>query len=263
MSGASDVRALGQLLVNAGLEQCIVTAGYHLSYPDQQILTLTPEECTAISKEGLYTCLIQNPQAEEKRLTHGKADAEFIRERVPMTKEEVRDVSICKLKLHQNAVVYDIGSGTGSIAVEIAGLSSSVSVFAIEKKAEAANLIEKNQKKAELENIQIIRAEAPEGLLKLPVPTHAFIGGSGEKLKEILTVLYQKNPHMRIVFNAVSMETICEMKEVLSLFPVREEEVILMQVSRSRHLGNYHLMQAENPVWICSFSFREVMQDEN
>ena len=263
MSGASDVRALGQLLVNAGLEQCIVTAGYHLSYPDQQILTLTPEECTAISKEGLYTCLIQNPEAEEKRLTHGKADAEFIRERVPMTKEEVRDVSICKLKLHQNAVVYDIGSGTGSIAVEIAGLSSSVSVFAIDKKAEAANLIEKNQKKAELENIQIIRAEAPEGLLKLPVPTHAFIGGSGEKLKEILTVLYQKNPHMRIVLNAVSMETICEMKEVLSLFPVREEEVILMQVSRSRHLGNYHLMQAENPVWICSFSFREVMQDEN
>ena len=75
--------------------------------------------------------------------------------------------------------------------------------------------------------------------------------------------MYQKNPHMRIVLNAVSMETICEMKEVLSLFPVREEEVILMQVSRSRHLGNYHLMQAENPVWICSFSFREVMQDEN
>lgn len=89
------------------------------------------------------------------------------------------------------------------------------------------------------------------------MPTHAFIGGSGGKLMDILQVLYRKNPHMRIVINAISMETIAELKEVQDTFPVEEEEILQMQVSRVKKLLSYHLPQAENPVWICSFTFRE------
>ena len=69
-----------------------------------------------------------------------------------MTKEEVREVSICKLHLRRDSVVYDIGSGTGAIAVEMAGLSDQMQVFAIERKAEAVSLIHKNKKKFGLEN---------------------------------------------------------------------------------------------------------------
>ncbi len=87
-----------------------------------------------IAKRGTVYLFYKNPSAAGKRLTHGRADTEFLRDRVPMTKEEVRDVSICKLKLHKGAVFYDIGSGTGSIAVEAAGLSNDIRVFAIEKK---------------------------------------------------------------------------------------------------------------------------------
>ena len=255
MSGVKDLNRLGGLLVEAGLNDCEILTGYQLSYPEQQILSLTPQECLARTGEGLYTCCIKNPHAKPKELTHGKADAEFIRDKVPMTKEEVREVSICKLKLHQDAVVYDVGSGTGSIAVEIAGLSDDIKVFAIEKKDEAVSLIQKNQEKFGLENIEVIPASAPEGLWDLPCPTHAFIGGSGGNLKEILSVLYQKNSHMRVVINAISMETICEIKEVLSLYPIEHEEVVQMQVSRTKSVGAYHLMQAENPVWICAFDF--------
>ena len=74
-----------------------------------------------LKEEGLYTCFVKNPYATQRRLTHGVADGQFIRDRVPMTKEEIREVSICKLRLKEKAVVYDIGSGTGSIAIEIAG----------------------------------------------------------------------------------------------------------------------------------------------
>ena len=258
-SGSEDIRKIGRLLAEAGLTDCEVTVGYQLSYPEESIQILTPEQCEEITGEGLYTCLIRNPHWQPERLTHGRADICFLRDaKTPMTKEEVREVSICKLHLTQNAVVYDIGSGTGSVAIEIAGVPGGVQVYAIERKPEAVELLRKNQEQFHMDNIQIIEALAPEGLEELPVPTHAFIGGSGGRLLDILQVLYRKNPHMRIVINAISMETIAELKEVLDTFPVEEEEILQMQVSRVKKLGGYHLLQAENPVWICSFTFREI-----
>ena len=255
MSGLESIKKLGASLEVAGLSECTVIAGYQLSYPEQRILKLSVNECSNLTEEGLYTCCILNPYAESKRVTHGFGDTEFIRDKVPMTKEEVREVSICKLKLHKDSVVYDVGSGTGSIAVEIAKLLEDNTVFAIEKKEAACALIQQNKDKFMLDNIEVISGDAPEVLRELPVATHAFIGGSGGKLKEILTVLYEKNPTMRIVINAISMETICELREVLELGYIKNTDVVQMQVSRSKQVGDYHLMQAENPVWICSFDF--------
>lgn len=261
-SGSEDIRKIGRLLAEAGLTDCEVTVGYQLSYPEESIRILTPGQCEEITGEGLYTCLIRNPHWQPERLTHGRADICFLRDaKTPMTKEEVREVSICKLHLTQNAVVYDIGSGTGSVAIEIAGVPGRVQVYAIERKPEAVELLRKNRAHFHMDNIQIIEAPAPEGLEELPVPTHAFIGGSGGRLLDILQVLYRKNPHMRIVINAISMETIAELKEVLDTFPVEEEEILQMQVSRVKKLLSYHLPQAENPVWICSFTFRETGTD--
>ena len=261
-SGSEDIRKIGRLLAEAGLTDCEVTVGYQMSYPEESIRSLTPGQCEEITGEGLYTCLIRNPHWQPERLTHGRTDICFQRDtKTPMTKEEVREVSICKLHLTQNAVVYDIGSGTGSVAIEIAGVSGGVQVYAIERKPEAVELLRKNREHFHMDNIQIIEAPAPEGLEELPVPTHAFIGGSGGRLLDILRVLYRKNPHMRIVINAISMETIAELKEVLDTFPVEEEEILQMQVSRVKKLRDYHLPQAENPVWICSFTFRETGTD--
>ena len=257
-SGSEDIRKIGRLLAEAGLTDCEVTVGYQLSYPEESIQILTPEQCEEITGEGLYTCLIRNPHWQPERLTHGRADICFLRDaKTPMTKEEVREVSICKLHLTKGAVVYDVGSGTGSVAVEIAGLSGQLQVYAIERKPEAVEQLRKNREHFHMDNMEIIEAEAPEGLEGLPAPTHAFIGGSGGKLLEILQVLYRKNPRMRIVINAISMETIAELKEVLEAFPVENEEILQMQVNRVKKLGSYHLPQAENPVWICSFTFRE------
>lgn len=255
MSGVSDVNCLGNILVKAGLTACEVIAGYELSYDRQQIKKLTPQECCTLQEEGLYTCLVKNPNVIPKRLTHGIADREFVRNQVPMTKEEIREVSICKLRLCENAVVYDIGSGTGSMAVEIAGLSDCIQVYAIEQKESAVELIQQNKEKFQLENIIVTKAKAPEGLNALPKASHAFIGGSGGNLREILQTLYQINPQMRIVLNAISMETICEMKTLLSCYPIKESEIVQLQSSKAKEIGAYHLMQAENPVWIFSFHF--------
>lgn len=258
MSGVKDVNMLGHLLSSDeryGLQKCSVTVGYQLSYPDENISQLSPQECTKLKREGLYICMIKNPNPVAKNVTPQLSDAAFIREKVPMTKEEIRHVSICKLHLTSDSVLYDVGSGTGSIAVEAASLSDDMEVYAIEQKENAVQLITQNKEKNGLENIHVINAKAPDGIDTLPVPTHAFIGGSGGNLKEIIEALKAKNPHIRIVINAISMETICEIKEILSAYDVKNEDIVQLQVSRSKQIGHYHLMQAENPVWICSFEF--------
>ncbi len=255
LSGAKDMRALGEVLLDAGLSSCMITAGFQLSYEQQKIHSYMPQECFEIQEEGLYTCLIRNPDWEKRRVTHGIGDDAFLRAQVPMTKEEVREVSICKLHLHEGAIVYDIGSGSGSIAVEIAALSDNIQVYAIEKKKEALALIHKNKEKFRLSNIAILESDAPAGLVGLSAASHAFIGGSGGKMKEILKALYQKNPAMRIVINAVTLETVCEIRDILCDFPIRNEELVQLQANRMHKMGRYHLPKAENPVWVFAFTF--------
>lgn len=255
-SGVKDINWLGKLLTDAGMSECEIITGYQLSYQEQRIERYAPLECMKLKEEGLYTCFVQNPYAVQRRLTHGIADGQFIRDRVPMTKEEIREVSICKLRLRERAVVYDIGSGTGSVAIEIAGISDDIQVYAVEQNHEAVSLMEKNKKKFELQNVTVVESRAPEGLTGLPIATHTFIGGSGGRLKEILASLRQMNPKMRVVVNAVSMETICEMREILSMNDmIKEAEVVQLQVSRAKKAGSHHLMKSENPVWICAFEF--------
>lgn len=255
LNGAEDIRKIGQILLSQEMNQCEITAGVRLSEPDEEIIRLTPEECLDFKKDGLITCMIKNPAAGKRHVSHGMPDSELIRGKVPMTKEEVREVSICKLHLKEDSVVYDVGSGTGSVAVEMARLSDKIKVFAIERKDEAVSLIRQNAEKHRLENIHIIQTEAPDGLTELPVPTHAFIGGSGKRMAEIFDALYEKNSEMRIVVNAVTLETASEIFTLLKKYPIRDLDILQMQVNRAKEVGTYHMMQAENPVWICSFTW--------
>ena len=257
MSGVEDVQRLGQLLLDAGLSDCEITTGYQLSYKEENIIKRTPKECTELKDEGLYICLIKNPNPIGIRVTPGYPDGEFLRAKVPMTKEEVREVSLCKLRLKQDSVCVDIGSGTGSIAVEMACLSPKIQVYALEQKEEAVALIQQNKEKFMVDNLHIIHGKAPGGLEQVPKATHAFIGGSGGNLRQILQALYEKNPKMRVVLNAISLETISEIQNIFADVPCCQQEIVQLQVSRSREVGSYHLMQAENPIWICAFTFYE------
>ena len=113
-------------------------------------------------------------------------DEWFIRGEVPMTKAEVRAVSISKLELKPDSVLYDIGAGTGSVSIEAACQMNSGSVYAVEQKPEAVELIEANIRKFGASGVHIVTGTAPEALAKLPCPTHAFIGGSSGNMAGLL-----------------------------------------------------------------------------
>ena len=167
-----------------------------------------------------------------------------------MTKSEIRSLSVAKLQLPKDAVVYDVGAGTGSVTVEMALQAVNGMVYAVERNEEACGLIEENKRKFGTPNIEVIHGLAPEELEDLPAPTHAFIGGSAGNLKEIMECLLRKNPAVRMVINTVTLETIGEVTECLRTLPVVEEETISVSVVRSKLLGRYHLMMGQNPIYI-------------
>lgn len=190
-----------------------------------------------------------------KIITPGIADEEFIRGKVPMTKQEVRAASICKLHLKEDSVVYDVGCGTGSVSVEIARLSPKIKVFAVDSNPEAVELTKKNAEKFALKNIEVLQGDAPKVLENLPNPTHVFIGGSGGKLEEIVKSLCKKNPEIRIVMNAVTLESISQIEKIITQKTLKDYEVVQFFITKSQKLGNHNLLKAENPVFVCALEF--------
>ena len=272
LSGKNDFEMLVNKFREAGINHVKISAGYRLSYPDEKLFTFYLDEFETKLfdlPEGVYTCLIENEDCEEQILTPGIDDEIFSRTKVPMTKNEVRVLSISRLELTKNAVVYDVGSGTGSVSIECARLSPDIFVFAIEQKEEAANLTKENAVRFGLsDQIVVINKKAPEGFEELPTPTHVFIGGSSGALSDILSAIQKKlivkentkgktdkaSKGVRVVINAVSLETIAQITKLIQTYPVKHVQLTQIQASRAHKLGSYNLMQAQNPVLIASFN---------
>ena len=177
-------------------------------------------------------------------------DEEFIRDKVPMTKEEVRSLSIIKLGLKEDSIFYDIGAGTGSISIEAALNVPEGKVFSIEKKEEAVELINKNKKKFKVDNLYVVSGKAPQVLMNLDLPTNAFIGGSSGNLKEIIEILIYKNPKIKIVINAITLETLSEVLECIKKFPLINVDITQITVAKSRQVAGLNMMTGQNPIYI-------------
>lgn len=249
LSGEQDLYETADKLGYYGVEQIVFHIGERLSYEDERIYSLKPEEVRSYSFDKLVVVMIENPNPRGK--SYGEiADGAFIRGEVPMTKCEVRTVSIAKLGLTKRAVVYDIGAGTGSVSIQAALQIPDGSVYAIEKNEDAVSLIEANKRKFAVDNLEIIKGTAPEVLDGLEVPTHVFIGGSAGKISKILDMLFLKNPAVSIVINAVSVETV---SQVLEYFKDREEllcEMVQISVVKAKKAGKHHLLMGQNPVTV-------------
>ena len=171
-----------------------------------------------------------------------------------MTKEEIRNLAVCRLKLAPGDVVYDIGAGTGSIAIQAAALSPEIRVYAIERREDAAELTRRNAEKLGLRNVAVVQAEAPDGLDALPKPDAVFVGGSGGRLEEILSWLRVANPKARVVATAVTLESAAATIELAKRGSFKDFDASQIAVSRLRRVGEYNMFQANNPVFLFSFT---------
>ena len=250
VGGENGIGQLCTTLTQAGLGHVTVHVGQRLSYPDEQITSGSAAELADGTYDSLSAALIEN-EAPDAVVTHGLPDAAFLREEtVPMTKSEVRSVCLSKLRLTENAVCWDVGAGTGSVAIEMALQAKRGWVYAIERKDAAGKLLEENKAAFSAENLTVVPGCAPEACQGLPAPTHVFIGGSGGNLRQIVALILQKNPHARILATAITLESIAELTDCMKAFPFTETEVVSMMIARDRRAGAYHLMTGQNPISI-------------
>ena len=249
LSGSDGVHSVCDSLIAAGLNDVILHIGENLSYSNELITSGQPADLKNQDFGKLCVVLITNEKADSTNPL-GIEDENFIRGTAPMTKSEVRTLAITKLKLKQDSVIYDIGAGTGSVSIEMALAVPDGTVYAIEKENEAVDLIRQNKAKFGTSNLEIIHGTAPDAIRELPEPTHAFIGGSSGNLNDIMQTLLSKNKDMRIVITAVTLETVSEALSCMTNFGFKYRDIVQLSVSKSREIGSYNLMTAQNPVYI-------------
>ena len=189
-------------------------------------------------------------------------DEWFIRGEIPMTKSEVRAVSVSKLELCRDNIVYDIGAGTGSVSVEAALKVPEGHVYAFEQKEEGCALIRANAEKAGVKNLTVVPGKAPESLYGYPAPDRVFLGGSSGNMEKILDLVTELNPAVQLVINVIALESL---SQAMEWFRKKgwEPEVVCMQVSRAAKRGPYHMMQAQNPIYVLTAQGQQTQQSQN
>lgn len=255
--GTEDgVASLAKKLVYYGMGDVILYVGENLSYENEKIFHDKAENLTEYRGDALSVVTAYNEEATPLSAVHGIRDEEFLRGKAPMTKEEVRTVSLSKLCLAEDSVCYDVGAGTGSVSIEMALRAWNGEVYAIEKKEDALGLLKENRQKFAVDNLKIIPGTAPDAMKELPVPTHAFIGGSSGNMNEIVKLLLEKNPEIRIVINCITLETVTEAMNAIRDFNLTDVDIVQLGAARSKTVGRYHMMMGENPIYIISCSGR-------
>lgn len=179
-------------------------------------------------------------------------DEEFIRGNCPMTKEEIRISSVCKLELNEDSDVLDIGSGTGSITIQCAKIAHKGMVYALEKDDDAIEVIEKNIQKFNCKNVNLFKGEALDYLNKFIAENKEFnsifVGGSGGNLEGILISsdrLLEKSG--KLVMNFITLKNVYEAVSVAEKLGYNVD-VTMLQVSKSR--GKSLMLMANNPIFI-------------
>ena len=179
-------------------------------------------------------------------------DSEFIRGNCPMTKEDIRALSIWKMNLKEGAIVLDIGSGTGTITVQASKIARKGIIYAIEKDNEAIITTKNNLEKFKCNNVVLDEGEALD-ILKTYKDENKrfdsiFIGGSGGNLEEIISIsndLLQSEG--TIVMNFITLDNAYKAIETIKKL---NYQVDISQVNISKNRGESYMMIANNPIYI-------------
>lgn len=234
-------------LYNAGLDYVYVYAGENLHSDDERIVSGKISDMLDYKFSSLTVLLIHNKEYVNPKTN--LRDNDFIRGKAPMTKEDIRWLSACYLGIEDNDIVYDVGAGTGSCAIEFAGHAKDGLVYAVEKEDEAFELINTNKKNLKRHNVITIKGSAPEILINLPAPDKVFIGGSSKTMKDIFKIVYEKNNHVKITVTAITLETIAATVDAFKDYNI-EPDIVCINSAKSKKAGPYHMMMGNNPVYI-------------
>lgn len=192
----------------------------------------------------------------------GIDDDMFIRGKTPMTKKEIRILTMAAARLHDDSVVLDVGAGTGSLTIEAALAASDGHVYAIEKNDAALELINANCQKFNVGNVTVIKGSAAASMEDLPPLDAVFVGGAGREMPAVINKAARLlKPGGKMIINCVTVES---QFTALNALRAREDmtyDAVSVQITRFNKIAAYHMGQALNPITIitCTKSFIDIV----
>ncbi|MBQ48488.1 MAG: cobalamin biosynthesis bifunctional protein CbiET [Zetaproteobacteria bacterium] len=223
---------------------------------DERIRSFSLDELAAAQDISSLNVLILKRQPNEpvKPMIGFLPEEEFAK-RVPkkglITKREVRLLSLGFMRIKSDSVIWDLGAGSGSVAIEAGRLAYNGKVFAVEVDPEGVGICEENVRRHGCDHVDVIAGRAPEVFPELDDPDCVFIGGSKGSLREMISQSWQRlSLGGSLVVNAVTLENVIEAKEGFKEVGV-VPELVQVQVSRGKPLaGKYTKYEALNPIHI-------------
>ncbi|MBI2955169.1 MAG: precorrin-6y C5,15-methyltransferase (decarboxylating) subunit CbiE [Chloroflexi bacterium] len=242
VAGLADVRAF--VCENLGSQRERVTEGRLDELVDREFSSL-----------NVLVLINERAGTASPKWTIGIPDDEF-HQRKPLrgliTKSEVRVVSLAKLGLREDSLVWDVGAGSGAVSVEASLMARRGRVFAVERRAEDVAIIRDNLEKFGIGNVTIVLGFAPEALGELPNPDAVFVGGSGGKLREIVAAAGKRlGPGGRIVVNLTTIENLSIAAAALPAEGF-SFDVTQVAVARGKAVGGLTRFEGLDPVFVVS-----------
>lgn len=259
LTDASHTPALiARLLIKHGIDNYKAYICENLGATNEKITEASLQELCSMQFSPInILILLRSGQKRSECLNRlglfGIPDSEFYQRKPTaglITKQEVRAISLSKMQLMEDSVLWDIGAGSGAVSIEAARLARKGLVYAVEKNAADAAIINKNLNKFNVHNVKLVHAIAPDNLDNLPDPNCVFIGGSGNKMKAIIDLASRKlKPGSHIVINIVSLENLNTAISALTAkgFTI---EVTIVSAARSTSVRKLTRLSALNPVFI-------------
>lgn len=189
-------------------------------------------------------------EKKQRNLSLGTSDSWFEHEKGLITKSEVRVLSLAALSLESSHILWDLGGGSGSVAIEASLFIKKEKIYIVEQKADRVKQIKNNINTFGVENVEVIHATLPDSLADLPEPDRIFIGGGGKDLEEIIksSLFFLKDKGV-IVINTVLLSSINTAMDILKKNGY-ETDIIQVQINRGKDMPWGKRLASQNPVWI-------------
>lgn len=247
--------AIAKYLLNFGMTEYEAFVAEHLGGEKERCRTFRLEEM--INEQFMpLNVVILKKVGSGPDWTLGIDDHEFSQRKPDkglITKKEIRTLSLAALALKKDSIVWDIGTCTGSIAIEAARIAKEGAVFAIEKNEHDLQNCYENMKKFRAD-ITAIHGKAPDGLEQFPNPDAIFIGGTAGNIDAIIGLCCNRlKPNGRIVLNAATIENLMQAVNGFKRNQLHVD-IALSQISKSKPILELTRFEALNPIYIITAS---------
>jgi precorrin-6B C5,15-methyltransferase / cobalt-precorrin-6B C5,C15-methyltransferase len=252
---------LAENLVQLGIDYFTIYVCENLGSPDERVTRGTPAEIARQRFGSLNVMiLVRKPGVPDKptnlvrRRLFGNPDEMFLQskpKRGLLTSSEVRAIALSEMELSPESIVWDVGAGSGSVAVEAASIADKGHVYAVEMDAEDYGMLVENTQRFGVRNLTPVLGQAPQAWSKLPDPDVIFVGGTGRMVTELVEAAWPRmRASGRLLANVASMESVVALQDLIREKLKSEPMLWMIQVSRANPQFDRLRLESANPTFL-------------